>query len=666
MENLTSALKTLNKNSGNNLSCLETFSGYEESLPSVQGSPARLGRLIKPKPNMTCRRKREFISDEKKDASYWEKRRKNNEAAKRSREKRRLNDMVLENRVIALNDENVRLKTELLQLKLRFGLISTASYIEKSQQISAGKNAGNGGGYLSGPQVMINSDSSETEQPGRSEGHRQLVKYSPRGSLSDMSDGSSRDSPEPFEIKQEGDRLEMDITSGTTTQIMFNIHRSLPNVPTHHQIQQHSPEQEAPYYSQPHQQQEQHHIHQHHQEPVSPINTVTAPHPPAAQTSVIRTHSIVLGSPTEGLQKMVTVRSVPSTTLSAETHMNRPVPSHPSTKLRNGSGAILYGASSASYPVDTLTRPQDVDLQAAQRQSGSAGSQMCINQLPQSLTESSAETMAEVTKQLEKKSIDSPPYEFSDSHNEARESQVYRVYQLPQGQEQHQQEGDRSSEVIQKQAEGMDHSHLYHHLQQPHPSYLSAHDEEPPVLPFEGGPTSEAYYPTQSSMKDTTSSEGDPCSPDKEASTDDDEFPSSSCSDTGDFSSQHLIGVHQPTSPLPSQQCPQGQSWDPQGEVRGTALPHKLRLKHRAMSTGSSSCSSSSSGGNCSGQESPTTPLSATPPPLPQHPYLSLTPTQNIRRESPDSSCKQVASGEGTRKESGKKETGSRRNKRQD
>lgn len=622
MENLTSALKTLNKNSGNNLSCLETFSGYEESLPSIQGSPARLGRLIKPKPNMTCRRKREFISDEKKDASYWEKRRKNNEAAKRSREKRRLNDMVLENRVIALNDENVRLKTELLQLKLRFGLISTASYIEKSQQINSGNNSGNGSspsssstpyyssGYSSGSQVMINSDSSETEQSGRSEGHRQLVKYSPRGSLSDMSDGSSRDSPEPipFEIKQEGDRLEMDIANGTTTQIMFNIHRGLTSVPTHHQIQQHSQELEAAYHSQHQQQhQEQQHAHQqHHQETVKSINTVPAPHPPAAQRSV-----------------------------------------------------ILYGASSASYPVDTLTRPQDVDLQAAQRQSGSAGSQVGTNELSQSLVENPAETITEVTKQHERKSLDSSPYDFPDNCNDTRERQLYRVCQLPQGQEQQQQEGDSTSEVIQKQVEVMNHSHLYHHLQQSHPSYLNTHDEEPPVLTYEGGPRSEVYYPTQSSVKGTMPHEGDPCSPEKEASTDDDEFPSSSCSDTGGFSSQHLTGVHQPTSPLPSQQCPQGQSWDPQGEVKGTALPHKLRLKHRAISTGSS-------GGNCSGQESPTTPPSATPPPLPQHAYLSLTPSQNIRRESTDDACKQVASGDGTQTESGKKETGSRRNKRQD
>ncbi|KAK1876926.1 Nuclear factor interleukin-3-regulated protein [Dissostichus eleginoides] len=39
------------------------------------------GSQRKSKNNMNCRRKREFISDEKKDACYWEKRRKNNEAA---------------------------------------------------------------------------------------------------------------------------------------------------------------------------------------------------------------------------------------------------------------------------------------------------------------------------------------------------------------------------------------------------------------------------------------------------------------------------------------------------------------------------------------------------------------------------------------------------------
>ncbi|XP_061089243.1 nuclear factor, interleukin 3 regulated, member 3 [Conger conger] len=73
------------------------------------------------------RRKREFIPDEKKDEGYWDKRKKNNEAAKRSREKRRVNDMVLENRVMALLEENARLRAELLALKFRFGLVKDPS-----------------------------------------------------------------------------------------------------------------------------------------------------------------------------------------------------------------------------------------------------------------------------------------------------------------------------------------------------------------------------------------------------------------------------------------------------------------------------------------------------------------------------------------------------------
>ncbi|TRY97332.1 hypothetical protein DNTS_020616 [Danionella cerebrum] len=75
----------------------------------------------------SLRRKREFIPHEKKDEGYWDKRKKNNEAAKRSREKRRVNDMVLENRVLTLLEENARLRAELLALKFRFGLIKDPS-----------------------------------------------------------------------------------------------------------------------------------------------------------------------------------------------------------------------------------------------------------------------------------------------------------------------------------------------------------------------------------------------------------------------------------------------------------------------------------------------------------------------------------------------------------
>ncbi|KAK5870095.1 hypothetical protein PBY51_024756 [Eleginops maclovinus] len=74
------------------------------------------------------RRKREFIPEERKDDLYWEKRKKNNEAAKRSREKRRMNDYVLESHLVALKEENTRLSAELMAVKLRFGLVPSAAY----------------------------------------------------------------------------------------------------------------------------------------------------------------------------------------------------------------------------------------------------------------------------------------------------------------------------------------------------------------------------------------------------------------------------------------------------------------------------------------------------------------------------------------------------------
>ncbi|RXN34003.1 nuclear factor interleukin-3-regulated -like protein [Labeo rohita] len=80
---------------------------------SLLGRTTGLKRKEATSPNMSsARRKREFIPHEKKDEGYWDKRRKNNEAAKRSREKRRVNDMVLENRVLALLEENASPKVD--------------------------------------------------------------------------------------------------------------------------------------------------------------------------------------------------------------------------------------------------------------------------------------------------------------------------------------------------------------------------------------------------------------------------------------------------------------------------------------------------------------------------------------------------------------------------
>ncbi|XP_034493301.2 NFIL3 like protein [Marmota flaviventris] len=91
-------------------------------LPDISQGPSQtlwVGRGRGP----AVRRQREFMPEEKKDTVYWEKRRKNNEAAKRSREKRRLNDVAVESRLAALLQENALLRAELRALRLRFGLL---------------------------------------------------------------------------------------------------------------------------------------------------------------------------------------------------------------------------------------------------------------------------------------------------------------------------------------------------------------------------------------------------------------------------------------------------------------------------------------------------------------------------------------------------------------
>lgn len=99
---------------------------HRESLAKAE---AKAGSSCDEDSGSGARRKREFTNEEKKDEGYWDKRRKNNEAAKRSREKRRANDMVLEQRVLGLLEENARLRAELLALKFRFGLVKDPSEV---------------------------------------------------------------------------------------------------------------------------------------------------------------------------------------------------------------------------------------------------------------------------------------------------------------------------------------------------------------------------------------------------------------------------------------------------------------------------------------------------------------------------------------------------------
>ncbi|XP_039107508.1 NFIL3 like protein [Hyaena hyaena] len=90
----------------------------------LPGLPLRPGVRVR---GPALRRQREFTPEEKKDTVYWEKRRKNNEAAKRSREKRRLNDAALEGQLALLLEENAALRAELWALRHGLGLPPAAA-----------------------------------------------------------------------------------------------------------------------------------------------------------------------------------------------------------------------------------------------------------------------------------------------------------------------------------------------------------------------------------------------------------------------------------------------------------------------------------------------------------------------------------------------------------
>ena len=108
--------------------CCQSLSSSMESSPYHLGQVSDILQVENDQAPKGNRRKRKFIPDEKKDALYWEKRRKNNEAAKRSREKRRMNDYVLETHLMALREENKRLSAELMAIKLQYGLMHPVAY----------------------------------------------------------------------------------------------------------------------------------------------------------------------------------------------------------------------------------------------------------------------------------------------------------------------------------------------------------------------------------------------------------------------------------------------------------------------------------------------------------------------------------------------------------
>lgn len=83
-----------------------------------------------PLSSQSRRKKRSFIPEEKKDPVYWCQRSKNNLSAKRSRVKRRMNDLVLETKLTQLSNENEVLKAKIDMLTRKFGQLTNEEQVE--------------------------------------------------------------------------------------------------------------------------------------------------------------------------------------------------------------------------------------------------------------------------------------------------------------------------------------------------------------------------------------------------------------------------------------------------------------------------------------------------------------------------------------------------------
>jgi len=84
------------------------------------------------------------LPEDLKDEAYWERRRKNNEAAKRSRDARRAKEMEIALRAALLEQENLKLRFEVASLKTELAKVQCIMYHQQNQgncKTSGEKNA---------------------------------------------------------------------------------------------------------------------------------------------------------------------------------------------------------------------------------------------------------------------------------------------------------------------------------------------------------------------------------------------------------------------------------------------------------------------------------------------------------------------------------------------
>lgn len=81
------------------------------------------------------------IPDSCKDEAYWERRKRNNESAKRSRELRRIKEAQQSSKVTVLEQENLRLRTEVDMLREELNKLREILYTNNNNNNPAMRNS---------------------------------------------------------------------------------------------------------------------------------------------------------------------------------------------------------------------------------------------------------------------------------------------------------------------------------------------------------------------------------------------------------------------------------------------------------------------------------------------------------------------------------------------
>jgi hypothetical protein len=88
-----------------------------EDMNTQSGDSSSNSSSISSQKHMPPKKRAHSVPNEMKDDTYWDKRKKNNDSAKRSREARRMKEEQIAMRVVYLEQENLQLRTEVSLLK---------------------------------------------------------------------------------------------------------------------------------------------------------------------------------------------------------------------------------------------------------------------------------------------------------------------------------------------------------------------------------------------------------------------------------------------------------------------------------------------------------------------------------------------------------------------